>query len=328
MSITPKLAGDTIYRGAAHIIIDKPVTKSDWEYIFAAGEVTVKVNRPKRDINVEGFGKVRSPITDETVSVTFTPSGQQLTTKALAVLYGGILAAKPGSSWFGATSTPLSIHTMSGRILTLTNCKPTTFVPITFGAGVARFGGSVTFTGILGRGMSRTDSNALWTPWAAEAFDAEPADTDYPSHPCSASWASIESLALESIDGWSLAVKAELTPFATSNIGTIDYYVPADIGFEISGKPANLSESNLWADYVLGASRQIGTSVTGGLFTVAEDYGGLTATLNNAELIDPANSFSIANPVAGDCVWAARRVAADNTFSPSGTLTLTLNPEA
>lgn len=324
MAVAPKLAGDTIYRGAAHIIIDKPATKDDWKYIFAQGEVVVKFNRPERENIVEGWGNVNSPSTDETITVTFTPASQVVDATILAFLYGSALSATPGSSWYGSSSTAVYVHTQAGKILTLTNCKPTTFVPITFGARKPRFGGSITLTGILGRGMARTEANALFTDWADETFTAEPDEADFASYPCAAAWAALAAPAteLESMDGWTFAPKVQLNPVTTANLGTIDYYVGNGGGLEISGTPANISLSDLWHANTIGSSRQIGSTIAGGNFTITEDYPGLSALASNARLIEPASSFSIEKPVAGQCVWRARRAVG----GAYGTLALT--PEA
>lgn len=326
MPVEPKLAGDTIYRGAAHIIIDKPAIKADWKYLFAQGEVTVTLNRPEEDIVVEGWGSVVNPNKDETITVTFTPSGQNLTAASLAFLYGSILSAVPGSSWYGEASTPVHVHTKAGKILAITNCKPTTFVPVTFGATLPRFGGSITLTGLLGRGMARTDENALFTPWASEEFIAEPSATEYQSFPCAAAWASLAApaTAIESMNGWTFSPKVPLAPVTPPNLGTIDYYVGRGGGLEISGIPANISLTDLWHANTIGASRQVGQSIAGGNFTISEDYPGLSAQASNARLINPSNSFSVDKPVAGQCVWQARR----SVGGSYGSLALTPNPEA
>lgn len=307
MPITPKLTGDTIYRGAAHVIITKGAEKAAWKYLFSQGELVVTLNRPERENEVEGWGAVNSPSTDETITVTFNPASQTIDAAALAFLYGNILSATPGSSWYGATSTPVYIHTEEGKLLTLTNCRPTAFIPLTFGAALPRFSGSVTLTALLGRGMARTEANALYTPWATESFTAEPDSADFQSRPCSAVWGSTGATLIESMNGWTFSPKVTLSPVTTPNLGTIDYYVGSGGGLEISGNPANISLTDLWAANTIGTSRQIGTTIDGAAFTLTEDNPGLTAVASNARLINPASSFSVDKPVAGQCVFRARR---------------------
>lgn len=330
MSIAPALAGDTIYQGAAHLVISKsatPLVTSAWTYLFCDGPVTVRLVRPSDELSVAGYGPVAEILKDETVEVTFTPSQQKLTSAALDFLWGDILAKMPGASWFGAADHPLWIHTMAGRILEIANIRPTTFVPILFGDPAKRFGGSVTCTGVLKRNTARSAANALFTPWADQAWFTAPDEDDFAGLPCSVSWALLEGLALEGMEAWQLAPQATLTPVTPPNIGTIDFRVSA-VSLELSGAPANLSEANLWAAAAAGASRALGTSARpGGDLTIAEAAGGLTAVVKNAVWRDPKTRFDPAAPISDRCVWRSRRkaVTAENvtSWTPAGTCALT-----
>jgi hypothetical protein len=319
----PALNGDTIYRGAAHIIISKPADQANWVYIFAKGEVVVRFKRSERDNMVEGFGNVSNPSTDENIEVVFTPADQVINATVLSYLYGSCLSAMPGASWYGSSSTPVYVHTMDGQLLTIANAQPTAVPPVVFGAGKSRFGGSVTLTGILARGAARTDTGALFTDWAAVSFLAEPDESTFVSYPCSSAWASVAGTVLESMDGWTFAPQLQLAPVTVANLGTIDMTVGNGLGLEVSGVPANIGLDELWSTDILGASREIGTSRAGGNFTITEDNPGLTALAYNCRLIDPASAFSVENPVAGQCVWRARRGIVSEAWGPLGTLTAT-----
>lgn len=320
MSVAPSLAGDTIFQGAAHICINQTGLQSAWKYIFAEGDVTISLKRPEADMNVAGFGAVANRLTDELVEVTFTPASH-LTSDILTYLYSTILAAMPGSSYFGATSTPIAVHTMSGRIFVITNCKPTTFPAINFGIAPKRFDGAITLTGVLGRGMARTDANALFTPWAALSFTASPNEGDFNAGPCAVTWAQIAGVTIESMTAWKLTPKIKLTPRLLHNLGTIDYTVE-DVVLEASCEPANLTESNLWASYVIGATRSLGSSVGGGDLTLTEDNPGLVAVIKNARLVEYPTRFDTTKPIAGACTWRSRRNNTGGTWNPAGTLAM------
>ncbi|HPK72455.1 MAG TPA: hypothetical protein PLN93_10995 [Vicinamibacterales bacterium] len=321
MAITPTLAGDTIYQGAAHIIFDKTGEAAAWKYIWCDGDVTIRLVRPERDVNVAGFGRVAGPINDETVEVTFTPSSQ-INADILAFLWGDILSKMPGASWFGATDTVVYVHTMAGRVMAFSNMRPTTFVPINFGLGVPRFGGAVTLTGVVKRATARTADNALFTPWATLAFSRAPGEDDFPSYPCAVSWASIADTTIEGMEAWTLTPQVQLVPVTLPNLGTIDYRVQS-VSLEASATPANLLETNLWAAAAIGSSRALGTQNAGGTLTLAEDVGGLTATVLNAVWVNAPTVFNPEKPIAGQCVWRSRRKSTTGTWGAAGTCVMT-----
>lgn len=324
MAITPSLAGDLIYQGAAHIIIDKPATKANWKYIWVEGDVTVELKREELDVPVSGWGRIAAPSTDETVEVTFTPSNR-IDADIVDWLFGSLPSAAQGSSYYGSSSTPLHIHTLAGRILAIANCRPTAWPSINFGVGVKRWGGAVTCTGILSRGLARTASNALFTPWADEEFTAVPDADEYPQVPCKATWGAIGSgaTALEAMDAWTLTPQIELNAIRTGNLGTIDYRV-GDVAFEVSAVPANVGESELWGAAALG-SRALGTMPAFNAFAIAEDWPGVSVSLPRVLMTQRPTRFDPANPIAGECRWrtfrAPGQAAAAFTFAsqPSGT---------
>lgn len=330
MSIAPALAGDTIYQGAAHLVIDKgatPLVPATWKYLFCDGAVTVRLVRPADELAVAGYGRVAELLKDETVEVIFTPAQQKIDAAILSFLWGDILSKMIGASWFGSTNHPLYVHTMAGRILEIANCRPTTFVPLLFGDPAKRYGGSVTCTGVLKRGVARSAAGALYTDWADQAWHTAPDEDDFQGFACSAAWTLTEALAIEGMEAWQLTPQVNLTPVAPPNIGTIDFRV-SDLSLEISGAPANFAEANLWATYANGLSRALGTSVRpGGDFTIAEDAGGLTAVVKNAVWRDPKTRFDASAPIADKCVWRSRRKAVTvegvTTWTPAGTCAIT-----
>jgi hypothetical protein len=274
MAITqPSITADTIYMGAAHILFDTS------KYLWAEGNVTVRLIRAELDNQVAGFGKVSSPSTDETVEVTFQPSNR-INADILTFLYGSVFSAMPGTSYFGSTDTVVKVHTMAGRALTLANCKPTTFPSLNFGVGVKRFGGPVTLTGILKRNTTRGTANALFTPWADLAFSVEPDEADYPQSTVQVTWGNIAAKNLEAMDAWVFTPQVSLRPVVLPNLGTVDYRID-DVSVQVSATPANLTEAELWQTYMIGSSRLLGTTVAGADLTLAEDNPGLTAVVKN-----------------------------------------------
>ena len=316
MAITqPSIQADTIYMGAAHILFDTN------KYLWAEGNVQVKLIRKELDNQVAGFGKVSSPSTDETIEVTFQPSNR-INADILTFLYGTIFSAMPGASYFGSTDTVVKVHTMAGRVLTLANCKPTTFPSLNFGVGVKRFGGPVTLTGILKRGTTRGTSNALFTPWADLAFTVEPDEADYPQSTCQVTWANIAGKNLEAMDAWVFAPQVSLRALVLPNLGTVDYRID-EVSVQGTATPANLTEAELWQTYMIGSSRLPGKTITGGDLTLAEDNPGLTAVIKNAIITPPTSAFDTQNPIAGSCVWTSRRKATAGTWDPAATLAVT-----
>ena len=317
----PTIQRETIYEGAAHIVIDKTGAKAAWKYIFCEGSVTVELKRAEMDVQVAGFGRVANPATDETVEVTFTPSNTA-DAAILAWLYGSVFSAMPGTSWYGAADTPLSIHTMAGRLLTISNCRPTTFPALQFGIGAKRFSGSVTCTGILARGKARTAADALFSPWADEPFAAQPEEDSYPQQPVSAAWGLLPGVELHAMDSWTLTPQIQLRAVTLPNLGTVDWRVDS-AGCEASATPATLAEAQLWGEAALGASRALGASTPGADLTLAEDWPGVTAVLKNAKWVNRPTVFDTQNPIAGSCLWRAFRKAANGAWAPAATLAAT-----
>jgi hypothetical protein len=316
MAITqPSITADTIYMGAAHILFDTS------KYLWAEGNVQVKLVRKELDNQVAGFGKVSSPSTDETIEITFQPSNR-INADILTFLYGSVFSALPGTSYFGSTDTVVKVHTMAGRALTIANCKPTTFPALNFGVGVKRFGGPVTLTGILKRNTTRGTANALFTPWADLAFSVEPDEADYPQSYCQATWASIAGTNLHAMDAWVFNPRIELRPFYLPNLGTVDYRID-NVEVEVTATPANLTEAQLWETYMLGTSRLLGKTIAGGDLTLAEDNPGLTAVVKNAIIVPPTSVFDTQNPIAGSCSWVSRRKATAGSWDPAATLAVT-----
>lgn len=316
MAITqPSITADTIYMGAAHILFDTS------KYLWAEGNVQVRLIRAELDNQVAGFGKVSSPSTDETIEVTFQPSNR-INADILTFLYGTIFAAMPGTSYFGSTDTVVKVHTMAGRVLTLANCKPTTFPALQFGVGVKRFAGPVTLTGILKRNTTRGTSNALFTPWADLAFTVEPDEADYPQSTVQVTWGNIAAKNLEAMDAWVFTPQVSLRPLVLPNLGTVDYRID-DVSVQVSATPANLTEAELWQTYMIGSSRLLGKTIAGGDLTLAEDNPGLTAVVGNAIITPPSSVFDTQNPIAGSCVWTSRRKAVTGTWQPAATLAVT-----
>ena len=320
MPITqPTITADTIYMGAAHILFD--TTK----YLWAEGPVQVRLVRAELDVRVAGFGRISAPSTDETIEITFQPSNR-VNADILTYLYGGVLAAMPGASYFGSTDTPIKVHTMAGRALAVANCRPTVFPALQFGVGVKRFGGPVTLTGILKRNTARGTAGALFTDWADLAWTADPDEADYPQSPCQVAWASIANKNLEAMDAWVFAPQVSLRPLVLPNLGTVDYRID-EVSAQVTATPANLTEAELWQTYAIGASRLLGKTVTGGDLTLAEDHPGLTAVVKNAVITPPTSTFDTQNPIGGQCVWTSRRKAVDGVWQPSATLAATAAPQ-
>lgn len=81
---------------------------------FTKGEITVKANKETWDVESNILGSAGKRVTSKSFTVSFVPQGM-LDTVAAYFPWG---QADLGASVFGATDTPLVIHTLSGRKLT------------------------------------------------------------------------------------------------------------------------------------------------------------------------------------------------------------------
>lgn len=305
----PTIDRTTLLEGPAHIIYSKPVTKADWKYCWCNGNVTVQLVHKPKDMAVSGFGQIDDPRMDETVEIDFTPAGN-FSEALFDWMFSGVFALKPGQSIFPAADSPVYVHTLDGKLLTVANARVTTFPAIRFGATGPRFEGAAKITGVVAKSTARTAEGALFTAPGAEAFTACPLGSEWVHLPCKATWGLSVPLTLVSDDqGWTLRAAHTISPRVNADMGTYDFRVDSAV-VEVTGRPISIDDEDLLSAAIAGASRAIGQSSPSGTLTLAEDNPGLTAALYGARLVSKPAIFGEAEPRSGELTWRAFRTSA------------------
>lgn len=324
----PTFSREDLLQAPAHIIIDKTGLAAAWKYLWCDGTVTATLPHDDKVIKVAGFGEIDQVKTDERVEVDFTPAGN-MDAAVLAWMFNDLLSKRIGSTLFGAADTPAYIHSLDGRLLTLTCAAVTTFPTLLMGIPNQRFEGGAKLTGIIGNGLARSAANALFTPFADLEFTRQPVPAEWGHLPVKATWTGLvdgeTTIEIETEAGWKINVGIALKPVKAANLGTINYKVTG-IVMTASCKPLNLTEVHLFGSKVIGSSRLLGTGVTGTTLTLAEDYGGITTVLNGAKMTSAPVVFDVDNPRAGECVWTAYRDFSSGVMGVPGSIAMTPKP--
>lgn len=308
MSYAPTIDRTTLLEGPAHIIFSKPATKADWLYCWCKDNVTVHLVHKAKEMPVAGFGNIDDPRMDEIIEVDFTPANN-FSEALFDWMFSGVFALKPGQSIFASTDSPVYIHTLDGKLLTIANARVTQFPTIRFGAGNARFEGSCKITGVIKKSVARTTAGALFTAATSEDFTAIPAAANWQHLPCLATWGLTAPITIMTDEkGWSLKAAHTISPRYNPDVGTYDFRVDQAV-VEASCRPINVTDTDLLSAAIIGASRALGQSSVSASLTLAEDNPGLTAVLYGARLVSKPAIFGDKEPRSGELTWRAFPVA-------------------
>jgi len=324
MAYEPTIDRTTLLQGPAHILFDKAALKADWQYVWCNGNVTVSLARLSKEMKVSGFGDIDDPAKDEWIEIDFTPAGN-FSSDVFDWMYSGVFGLSSGASIFPATDSPVYIHTLDGKLMEVANARVVQFPTISWGAGSPRFEGTAKIAGVIKKNTARTTAGALFTEAVSESFTAVPLATEWVHLPCLATWALTAPLTIMTDDkGWSLKAAHQITERYNPDVGRYDYRV-GSVAVEASCRPINITDLQLFAPALTGASRAIGASTPSASLTLAEDYGGLTAVLYGARLVSKSAIYSESEPRAGELTWRAFPASGSTDLAA---VAMTPDPEA
>jgi len=172
----PTIDRTALVKGPGHFIYGAALAKMLFCETAKGDLVTERLQVP-----VSGFGVIDERKKDETVKLSLTPAGQL--NADLVGLLSPFGAMAIGASLYGASDVPMGIWSMSGQKLTLTAGAITKLPTIYFGADKFLVGG-FEVTGILGKGLARTNAAALFT-LAGATFTGAPSVADFVTLPAS-----------------------------------------------------------------------------------------------------------------------------------------------
>jgi hypothetical protein len=108
------------------------------------------------------FGEIDHTDDDDTIEISFTPSGE-ITSTLLALFLPFFQSGYyPGVSIFGATDVTLNIITRAGEQLTVWNAQVTTPPPL-IASGTKVFFGAMKITGLIRNNYARSTASSLFT---------------------------------------------------------------------------------------------------------------------------------------------------------------------
>ena len=298
MSYNPAVDRTTLVEGPAHIILPDGTT-----YLWTDGAVNVDLVTEFTQIEAAGFGVLdEARRRDERIEAS-CPLAGNMPAAVLTYLFGTLGTAQLNTSVHGAADAAWKVHALDGTLITFKSGAIHELPTLRMGAGNRRWDGSAKIVGVLGKGLARTDTGALYTRATGQAFSAVPAIADFTNLPVRATWGENE---IATQDGWKVSFKLGLSPRRDPNVGTFDYRLTSLV-VEARARPLNLDDALLSTAYVVGSSTRIGASRTGANLLLVEDNPGLTVCLNNAVLVSNPVAFGADEPRLGELTWRARR---------------------
>ena len=298
MSYNPAVDRTTLVEGPAHIILPDGTT-----YLWTDGAVNVDLVTEFTQIEAAGFGVLdEARRRDERIEAS-CPLAGNMPAAVLTYLFGTLGTAQLNTSVYGAADAAWKVHALDGTLITFKSGAIHELPTLRMGAGNRRWDGSAKIVGVLGKGLARTDTGALYTRATGQAFSAVPAIADFTNLPVRATWGENE---IATQDGWKVSFKLGLSPRRDPNVGTFDYRLTSLV-VEARARPLNLDDALLSTAYVVGSSTRIGASRTGANLLLVEDNPGLTVCLNNAVLVSNPVAFGSDEPRLGELTWRARR---------------------
>jgi len=294
----PAVDRTTLVEGPAHIILPDGTT-----YLWTDGAVNVDLVTEFAQIEAAGFGVLdEARRRDERIEAS-CPLAGNMPAAVLTYLFGALGTAQLNTSVHGAADAAWKIHALDGTLITFKSGAIHELPTLRMGAGNRRWDGSAKIVGVLGKGLARTDTGALYTRSTGQAFSAVPAIAEFTNLPVQATWGANE---IATQDGWKVSFRIGLSPRRDPNVGTFDYRLTSLV-VEARARPLNLDDALLSTAYVVGSSTRIGASRTGANLLLVEDNPGLTVCLNNAVLVSNPVAFGADEPRLGELTWRARR---------------------
>jgi len=294
----PAVDRTTLVEGPAHIILPDGTT-----YLWTDGAVNVDLVTEFTQIEAAGFGVLdEARRRDERIEAS-CPLAGNMPAAVLTYLFGTLGTAQLNTSVHGAADAAWKVHALDGTLITFKSGAIHELPTLRMGAGNRRWDGSAKIVGVLGKGLARTDTGALYTRTTGQAFSAVPAIAEFTNLPVQTTWGANE---IATQDGWKVSFRIGLSPRRDPNVGTFDYRLTSLV-VEARARPLNLDDALLSTAYVVGSSTRIGASRTGANLLLVEDNPGLSVTLNNAVLVRNPVAFGPDEPRLGEITWRARR---------------------
>jgi len=266
---------------------------------FDASGIDASIDSATSDVPSSISGKLDTIKTDQTGKVSLTPVGN-LSEAIVALLYPSWLQTPEiGRSLFGSADAPLVVASRAGQKVTFLAAAITKFPDLNLSPVKTAFG-SVEWTALLANGKLPTDANSFYAVAAAAYADGEPPRDGLTGFHYAGTFGSLSIP--DTVDGWTVAVDAQLDPVQTDSQGTIDYTL-GNVNVTARCTPLGLTESQILA--ALPALSGRGASLAGASDLVISATGGLTVKLKKAALVTGPLKWGTTTLRAGELGFTA-----------------------
>jgi hypothetical protein len=276
----------------------------DGQSFYYDGNVNLKPTVSRFEVNTAQFGRVDERISDKSFVVSFKPSGRF--TAALAAVMWKYATSVNGTSIFGATDTPLVIHTFAGRKFTVHNAALTSMPNLSTGVATT-LTEDMEFTGLLVNEADPSDVNSYYTD-AAVAYDG---NTDFDTADIitpvmSSAWGAVTPWdSFNTQEGWNVSFDLSLSPVLVDGLGTVDMILQ-ELQVTATAIPVGPTVDDLLAAQGINATA-LGSSVQASSEDLIISGTGLHIEIYNAALVESEVMHSSEEKALGSSDWIATR---------------------
>lgn len=282
---------ENIIRGPAIVIMGG-------QSFYSQKDIKVEIKPETFNIEAAVIGKVTERMKDLVAKISFTPVGMW-TAEQLAVLFPHTNPVF-GSSLFGSTDVPVTIHPVDGKEKIVFTSGAITKMPSIKLSPVETTLGDVEITCVIGNGLDRSNAASLYTYTATDAFTDTSFDlATIKTVPYTATLASAAAPwdAIETEGGFDIELAFKSKPIIVANYGTIDHMV-SGLDIAVKFKPLGMTVKEVLDKLkVQGTGVAIGMDLSDAVanLTITGGVGNPIVVVNSVRLKDSSLIYSPEN---------------------------------
>jgi|ERR1043165_488280 hypothetical protein len=285
----------TILKGPA-------LVKYDGATFYSKGDISFSTAHNTMNIEVDRYGKVDERVTDDIITVSFTPAGEW---ESLGVVYP-YLTMPIGSYITGASDKPLVLHSFAGTKITLHNAAVTK-MPNIRGSSKETLLGDVEFTSFVKNNVERTTAASRYTVASEALTDTSFDPANIIVQPYTLSWGDAPWANLATKEGFSLDWSLGLTDVETDKDGIVTKQL-SNLDVSVKAQVMGISEAQLLDKMLIqGAGAARGRSLNAGADNLVITGTGVYIIVYGAALKTSPQMFSRTNLRIGELEWIATR---------------------
>ena len=296
----------TIIRGPAKVTFGG-------ETFWSKGDISLKPTVSRFEVETSRFGRVDERFSDKSLVVSFEPSGRFTT--ALAAVLWPFPATSIGASIFGASDSPLVIHTVAGQKVTIHNAALTSMPDINLGVGTT-IQGDVEFTGLLVNNADPSDANSYYTS-AAIAYDGDTGfnTSDIPTLAYGSAWGAVSPWdSFNTEEGWSLSFDLSMRNELVDGLGTVDMTLQ-ELQVTATSIPVGPTVEDALAKQGINATA-LGSSVQAASDDLIISGTGVYVAMYSAALVENDIGYGNDRKTIGSADWIATRTVTAGVADP------------